>query len=78
MVWNLAPTPAAKPPADVDEKVDALMEKAQQAMLDRHFIEPVDGNALALYQNVLIIDPSNGEARQGLQRIAQILFARVQ
>jgi TonB family protein len=69
---------SAESAAPADEKVDTLLEQARQAMLDRHFIEPVDGNALALYQNVLIIDPSNGEARQGLQRIAQILFARVQ
>jgi len=69
---------SAETAAPADEKVDTLLEQARQAMLDRHFIEPADGNALALYQNVLIIDPSNGEARQGLQRIAQILFARVQ
>jgi TonB family protein len=68
----------AETAAPADEKVDTLLDQARQAMLDRHFIEPADGNALASYQNVLIIDPSNGEARQGLQRIAQILFARVQ
>ena len=85
-----APPAAAAPLHDVpaaapvktntgaDEQVDSLLEKARQAMLDRHFIEPADGNALALYQNVLIYDPNNGEARQGVQRLAQILFARVQ
>lgn len=75
---NLAPTPAAKRPADVDEKVDALMEKAQQAMLDRHFIDPMAGSALSLYREVLIINPDNGEALQGLQRLSEILIARVQ
>jgi TonB family protein len=77
-----APTPAipttGKPAADVDEKVDALIEKAQQAMLDRHFIDPLAGSALSLYREVLIINPDNGEARQGLQRLAEILIARVQ
>jgi TonB family protein len=78
-----APTvPAAqapgKSPADVDEKVDALIQKAQQAMLDRHFIDPVSGSALSLYREVLIVDPDNGEARQGLQRLSEILIARVQ
>ncbi|HXI48063.1 MAG TPA: TonB family protein, partial [Steroidobacteraceae bacterium] len=76
-----APAPAAaavKSPAEADEKVDALIEKAQQAMLDRHFIDPAAGSALSLYREVLIIDPDNGEARQGLQRLFEILIARVQ
>jgi TonB family protein len=68
----------SKPAADVDEKVDALMEKAQQAMLDRHYIDPLAGSALSLYREVLIVNPDNGEARQGLQRLAEILIARVQ
>ena len=70
--------PSAKPIPANDEQVDMLLENARQAMLDRHFIEPADGNALALYKNVLLLDPSNGEARQGLQRLAQILLARAQ
>jgi TonB family protein len=69
---------SSKPAAGTDEKVDLLIEKAQQAMLDRHFIEPADGSALALYRNALLLDPNNGEAHQGLQRLAEILFARVQ
>jgi TonB family protein len=64
--------------AEADEKVDALMEKAQRAMLDRHFIDPVAGSALSLYREVLIISPDNGEALQALQRLAEILIARVQ
>jgi TonB family protein len=77
---SAAPTaPAAvKSPAEADEKVDALMEKAQQAMLDRHFIDPLAGSALSLYREVLVIKPDNGEARQGLQRLSEILIARVQ
>ena len=74
-----AAAPAAvKSPAEADEKVDALMEKAQQAMLDRHFIDPLAGSALSLYREVLVIKPDNGEARQGLQRLSEILIARVQ
>jgi protein TonB len=69
---------AAVKPADADEKVDALIEKAQQAMLDRHFIDPLAGSALSLYREVLVIKPDNGEARQGLQRLSEILIARVQ
>jgi len=77
---STAPAPAAavKSPAEADEKVDALIEKAQQAMLDRHFIDPLAGSALSLYREVLVIKPDNGEARQGLQRLSEILIARVQ
>jgi TonB family protein len=67
-----------KSAAEIDEKVDALIQKAQQAMLDRHFIDPASGSALSLYREVLIVDPDNGEARQGLQRLSEILIARVQ
>jgi TonB family protein len=67
-----------KSAADVDEKVDTLIQKAQQAMLERHFIDPASGSALSLYREVLIVDPDNGEARQGLQRLSEILIARVQ
>ncbi|HMD28507.1 MAG TPA: TonB family protein [Steroidobacteraceae bacterium] len=79
-----APANAAAPPAvrkplvDADEKVDALIEKAQQAMLDRHFIDPLAGSALSFYREVLVINPDNGEAQQGLQRLSEILIARVQ
>jgi TonB family protein len=69
---------AAKAPAGADEKVDLLIEKAGQAMVDRHFIDPADGSALTLYRNALALDPNNGEAHQGLQRLAEILFARAQ
>jgi TonB family protein len=67
-----------KPAEAMDEKVDTLIEKAQQAMSERHFIDPASGNALSLYRDVLIMDPNNGEARQGLQRLEEILVVRVQ
>ncbi|GAC1669601.1 MAG: hypothetical protein NVS9B2_14500 [Steroidobacteraceae bacterium] len=64
--------------AAADDKADLLVEKAQQAMLDRRFIEPVEGSALTLYRRALAADPENGEARQGLERLAEVLFSRVQ
>ncbi|MGB6307107.1 MAG: energy transducer TonB, partial [Steroidobacteraceae bacterium] len=73
-----APQQAAKTAAAADEKVDALIEKAQQAMLERHYIDPAEGSALSLYRGALLLDPTNGEARQGLQRLAEVLIARVQ
>ena len=47
-------------------------------MLEKHYIDPADGSALTLYRGALVLDPGSGEARQGLQRLAEILFARVQ
>jgi protein TonB len=81
---SAAPQAAAVQPAtakgtnEADEKTYALIDKAQQAMLDRHYIDPSAGSALALYREVLTIDPANGEAKQGLERLAEILIARVQ
>jgi TonB family protein len=80
---SAAPQPATaqqtpKTSTEADEKIYALIDKAQQAMLDRHYIDPASGSALSLYREVLTIDPANGEARQGLERLAEILIARVQ
>jgi TonB family protein len=69
---------SAQSVAGTDEKVDALLERARQAMRDRHFVEPADGSALSLYHDTLIFDARNGEAREGLQRLAQILFSQIQ
>jgi len=73
-----APQRAPGAPAASDEKVDLLIEQAQQAMLDRHYLDPAEGSALALYRSALVLDPSSGEASQGLRRLAEILFAKVQ
>jgi protein TonB len=70
--------PAGISPAGTDDRVDALIEKAHQAMLDRHFIDPAEGSALALYRSALLLNPGNGEAREGLQRLDEVLFARAQ
>jgi protein TonB len=61
-----------------EEAIDTLIGRAQRAMRDRHFIDPAEGSALALYRAALAIDPSSGEAHQGLQRLAEVLLARVQ
>jgi TonB family protein len=69
---------SGNPAAGADERIDLMVEKAEQAMLDRHFIDPAEGSALTLYRNALRLDPNNGEAQQGLLRLAEILFTRVQ
>jgi periplasmic protein TonB len=69
--------PATAVPA-TEEKVDTLIAQAQLAMRDRHFIDPAEGSALSLYRSALALDPTSGEARQGLRRLAEVLVARVQ
>ena len=41
---------AAAIDAATEEKVDGLIEQAQRAMRDRHFIDPAEGSALSLYR----------------------------
>jgi TonB family protein len=73
-----APLPSGRPAVAADDKVDLLIEKAHQAMRDRHYIDPAEGSALKLYRDALLVDPNNGEAHQGLLRLAEILITRVQ
>jgi TonB family protein len=57
-------------------KVDELLEKARLAMRERRYSEPVGDNALLYYRSAAAADPSNGEAADGLQRVAAVLGAR--
>jgi len=57
-------------------KIDDLLEKARLAMRERRYSEPVGDNALLYYRSAAAADPSNGEAVDGLQRVAAVLAAR--
>jgi protein TonB len=72
------PQVPGKAAAGTDDKVFQLLESAQQAMRERRYIDPAAGSAIALYHEVLLYDPGNEEAHQGMQRLAEILFSRVQ
>jgi periplasmic protein TonB len=85
-----APAPVATPAGDdsslatptvetslIKGKVDELLEKARLAMRERRYSEPVGDNALLYYRSAAAADPSNGEAQDGLQRVAGVLAARV-
>jgi len=68
-----------KPAADmqlVKGSVDELLEKARGAMRDRHYTEPTGDNALVYYRSAAAADPTNGEALDGLQRVASVLATR--
>lgn len=83
---NIAPTLAVKPTEEsaapavetslVKGKVDDLLEKARLAMRERRYSEPIGDNALLYYRSAAAADPSNGEASDGLQRVASVLASR--
>jgi periplasmic protein TonB len=84
---SAAATPAAQPepalaPASsadlsiVHGKVDELLEKARLAMRERRYTEPAGDNALLYYRSAAAANAANGEARDGLLRVAGVLAGR--
>jgi protein TonB len=73
-----APAAGAKPataPAAVGT-LDEVLEKARLAMDERRYIEPNKNNALEHFRQVLVMDPGNAEATEGLKRLGGLLIAR--
>lgn len=69
----------AQPTVDtsiVQGHVDDLLEKARHAMFERHFTTPRGANALVFYRSVLAVDPTNGEALDGLRRVGNVLISQ--
>jgi protein TonB len=60
----------------VKGKVDELLEKARLSMRERRFAEPAGDNALLYYRSAAATDPANGEAQDGLNRVASVLAGR--
>ena len=58
------------------DEVEAMLDSARVAMREKRYIDPAADSALTRYKGVLDVDPSNGEARQGLDRIAELLISR--
>ncbi|MEJ0037571.1 MAG: energy transducer TonB [Gammaproteobacteria bacterium] len=56
--------------------VDELLEKARLAMRERRYTEPNGDNALLFYRSAVKADGNNGEAQDGLRRVAAVLNAR--
>jgi periplasmic protein TonB len=72
-------TDVDKPSVDmsiVSGKVDELLEKARLAMRERRYLEPIGDNALLYYRSAAAADPNNGEAKDGLQRVAAVAASR--
>lgn len=74
-----AATPAAAPgaePAAPAATLDEVLEKARLAMDERRYIEPARNNALEHFRQVLVLEPGNAEATEGLKRLGGLLIAR--
>jgi protein TonB len=56
--------------------VDELLEKARLAMRERRFTEPANDCALLYYRSALGTDAANGEALDGMTRLAALLSTR--
>ncbi len=56
--------------------LDEVLEKARLAMDERRYIEPAKNNALEHFRQVLVMDPGNAEATEGLKRLGGLLIAR--
>ena len=69
---------AAAVDSSVSAQIETLLENAGQSMLERRYVAPVDNNALYFYRRVLTFDAANGEAKQGLERLAELLLSRAQ
>jgi protein TonB len=72
---SLGPAPSVDM-SIVKGKVDDLLEKARLAMRERRYLEPAGDNALLYYRSAGAADPTNGEAKDGLQRVATVAAAR--
>jgi hypothetical protein len=73
-----APAPLTRPGAsltDADRReVRRLLRAADYAITDNQLTEPPGVSALARYQQVLVIDPDNPDARYGIQGIVDRLI----
>ena len=71
----LLPQPAVDT-SIVAGQVDDLLEKARLAMRDRRYTAPTGDNAFVYYRSALATDPTNGEAKDGLRRVGDVLISR--
>ena len=74
-----AAAPAAAPAAKAGQpaaSLDEVLEKARLAMDERRYIEPAKNNALEYFRQVLVLEPGNAEATEGLKRLGGLLIAR--
>ena len=68
--------PAAEAARSPVASLDEVLEKARLAMDERRYIEPDKNNALEYFRQVLVLEPGNAEATEGLKRLGGLLIAR--
>ncbi len=74
-----APVAASASTTRVEQgSIEELLDKAGAAFRERRYVEPASDSALLYYQSVLAQAPDNGEAREGMQRVAAIVDQRLQ
>ncbi|MBK8284664.1 MAG: hypothetical protein IPK97_07085 [Ahniella sp.] len=60
--------------AEAEAERDRLLEAAEQAMAVKHWLQPEEENALALFTQVLSLDPGQTKARIGREALLDSLF----
>lgn len=68
-----ATPPPVEPPAPRIPRAQlyAWLDAAEQALRDDHLTWPETGSALAIYQQILALDPQQAEAQRGLEAIVE-------
>ncbi len=76
---HTAPAAMSAAPERVEQgSIEELLDKAAAAFRERRYVEPASDSAFLYYRSVLAQAPDNGEAREGMQRVAAIMDERLQ
>jgi TonB family protein len=76
---DTAPPVISAAPERIEQgSIEELLDKAAAAFRERRYVEPATDSASLYYRSVLAQQPANGEAREGLQRVAAIMDERLQ
>lgn len=65
-----APIASARVPLTQQERLRRLLADADYALSRDRLLHPIEDNAFDRYQAVLLVDPTNSQAKTGLQTIA--------
>lgn len=66
------------PVVTASEEVTAALERARRALRAGRYFEPAQDNAIDFYRAVLILQPNEPEAMDGLRRVAELLLGRTE
>ena len=75
---DTAPASPPAEPAPPPKALAALLRKADQALAADHLIEPKENSALALFQQVFEADKNNAQAKDGVEKIHNLLLQQTQ